>query len=764
MGLKSVMMKFAEKIFNTTSAPVMISNASGEIIWINDSFERRFGYCLADLKGISRRPFLSGDHEEKFKSMIYQTLLVNPMESFDMPVKCSDDAMKSIRWTTMLIHNEDDPQQKAVVVFGIENGGNNQKMSDLESAEERYRLLFENTGIGMMFIGEDTTIALVNKEFEKLTGYTKSQVEKKMSWMDLIAGEENIERMRRFHRLRRIDPTLAPDQYDTKIRNREGDIRDIMLRVTMIPVTSYSLVSLVDMTDKRLAVEAIRESEEKYRTLLDNMQDTLYRCDLKGNLTFVSSSGSRLLGYDSTEELIGMNIATDLYYNPDERALLLNDLKANGKVMNYEVTLKRKDGSPVIVSTNSQFCYDKDGKILGVEGIFSDITDRRCLEEDHQKLEQQLSQSQKMDAIGQLAGGVAHDFNNILTGIQGNASLMQTDYSPEHPHYQRLSRIEEHVKRGANLTRQLLGFARKGKYEVKTLSINDLIRKSAQFFIETRKEIEVDFQLHDDLYPAEADQGQIEQVLLNIYINAGHAMPKGGHLHIQTINVILQETDAKAFDAKQGDYVKISISDTGIGMDRETLKRIFEPFFTTKSQEGGTGLGLTSAYGIIRNHGGAINAQSEPGQGSTFNIYLPSSVKKVEKEEQTPEKTVLSGSGGILLVDDESMILDTASELLKMLGYTVYQAASGQEAVSTYRENQDRIELVILDMILPGMSGSQVLKALKDIKPDVKVILSSGYGLQGEVRNVMKMGCQGFIQKPYDFTDLSNIVHHVLFQ
>lgn len=391
-----------------------------------------------------------------------------------------------------------------------------------------------------------------------------------------------------------------------------------------------------------------------------------------------------------------------------------------------------------------------------------DITDRRRLEDDRRKLEQQLHQSQKMDSIGQLASGVAHDFNNILTGIQGNASLLKLDYDPEHPHYHRLSQIEEQVVRGANLTRRLLGFARGAKSEVKTLSVNELIRKTAQFFLETRREIKADMNLEDDLFPVKADAGQIEQVLLNLFINAGHAMPEGGELSIRTTKEKLSPAEAKAFETSPGDYVKIAVSDTGVGMDHETLTRIFEPFFTTRSQQGGTGLGLASSYGIIRNHGGAIHAYSEPGKGSTFSIYLPSSLGKVTEQDQAKPKGLRTGSGSVLLVDDEPTILDTASQLLNMLGYTVFQAASGQEAVDTYREMHDRIDLVILDMIMPGMSGSQTVETLKTINPEVKVILSSGYSLEGEVKKVMEAGCRGFIQKPYIISELAAIVHQVL--
>jgi two-component system, cell cycle sensor histidine kinase and response regulator CckA len=224
----------------------------------------------------------------------------------------------------------------------------------------------------------------------------------------------------------------------------------------------------------------------------------------------------------------------------------------------------------------------------------------------------------------------------------------------------------------------------------------------------------------------------------------------------------LQEANAKTYEIKPGNYVTISISDTGMGMDSETLKRIFEPFFTTKAHEGGTGLGLASAYGIIRNHGGIINAYSEFGQGSTFTIYLPSSGKKVTEEDQASAKDLRTGSGSILLIDDEPMILGSTSEMLKSLGYTVYPAANGQEAVAVYMDKKDRIDLVILDMILPGMSGAQVLKMLKDTNPGVKVILASGYSMQGEVQKVMDSGCQGFIQKPYRLAELSRLVHEVI--
>lgn len=386
------------------------------------------------------------------------------------------------------------------------------------------------------------------------------------------------------------------------------------------------------------------------------------------------------------------------------------------------------------------------------------------MEEEREKLRYQLYQSQKMDAIGQLAGGIAHDFNNILTVIQGNASIMMLKTGFDDPFYHRISQRQEQVTRGANLTRQLLGFARGGKYKLKTISLNDLIRKSIQFFVETRKEIKVDTDFCKDIYPVDADGWQLEQVLLNIFINAAHAMPGGGYLFVKTVNITVPETDAKSFETKPGDFVEISITDSGTGMDKNTVTKIFEPFFTTKGEQGGTGLGLTSAYGIIRNHGGSIHVYSEPGNGSTFTIYLPSSQKKVDAEEKKREKNILSGEGGILMIEDEPMIMEAVSDLLGLTGYTVYRASSGQEAVSIYMTNKKNIDLVILDMIMPGMNGSEVLKVIKKENPFVKVILTSGYSMQGEVQKVMDMGCDAFIQKPYNFSDFSNLVHGIIFR
>ncbi len=375
-------------------------------------------------------------------------------------------------------------------------------------------------------------------------------------------------------------------------------------------------------------------------------------------------------------------------------------------------------------------------------------------------MEKQIQQAQRLEAIGTLTGRIAHDFNNLLMGIQGNASLMLLDCDSTHPHYERLKNIERCVQSGAELTKQLLGFARGGKYEVRPTDINDLIKRSSDMFARTKKEIKVLSKYQKGIWIVNADQSQIEQVLLNLYVNAWQAMPGGGELYLETENVTL-ENYVKTYNMAPGRYVKVSVTDTGVGMDEATGQRIFEPFFTTKEMGRGTGLGLASAYGIIKNHGGIINVYSEEGEGTTFNIYLPASDKKVIEEKVQVEEA-LRGKETVLLVDDEDMIVDIGKEMLKGLGYEVLTAKGGKEALETYRENQNKIDVIILDMIMPKMGGGDVYDRLREINPEIKVLLSSGYSMNSEAKNILERGCNSFIQKPFNMKELSQKIREVL--
>ena len=382
-------------------------------------------------------------------------------------------------------------------------------------------------------------------------------------------------------------------------------------------------------------------------------------------------------------------------------------------------------------------------------------------EEAKKKLEAQILRARKLETIGTLAGGLAHDFNNLMMGMLGNISLILYDIEPVHPHYEKLKNIEKLIHSGSKLTSQLLGYARKGKYEVKSVSLNQIIKESSETFARTRKDLRIDLKLTQDLLAIKADESQIEQVLMNLYINAADAMPDGGDLFLQTMNTTDIEMSDERYDPKPGDYVLLKVTDKGTGIDEKIIDRIFEPFFTTKEMGRGSGLGLASTYGIIKGHGGYIDVDSEKGHGTTFNIYLPASGKSIHEALENFEQ-MIEGDETVLLVDDEEIVIDVGVQILEKLGYTVFEARSGKEAVRLFNEKRDKIDMVVLDMVMPDMGGSVTYEKMKEIDPEVKVLLSSGYSIDGQANEILKQGCDGFIQKPFNMQNLSKKIREVL--
>jgi two-component system cell cycle sensor histidine kinase/response regulator CckA len=513
---------------------------------------------------------------------------------------------------------------------------------------------------------------------------------------------------------------------------------------------------------RRSSDSALRESSEKYRTILESIEEGYFETDLEGNLTFTNNPTCKILG-SPCNQLLGMNIRD--YATPDTTkkiSRVTEQVKRTGKPEDItDCYVIRKNGSEAVLELSISLRTDKDGQPAGFRGLLRDVTKRKATEEEKRLLETQLHQAQKMESIGTLAGGIAHDFNNILMGIQGNATLMLLKIESEHPNYVQIKNIEKFVQNGTELTKQLLGFARGGKYLVKTTDLNDVITKSSSLFARTRKEIQVHTDLHDEIWAADVDGGQIEQALLNLYVNAWQAMSAGGDLYLKTRNVILDSNNVKPFKVEPGKYVEISISDTGVGIDRETRKRIFEPFFTTKEMGRGTGLGLASVYGIVKSHGGYIDVSSEKEKGTTFTLYLPASEKRAVQEKAMPAE-MSRGTGTILLIDDEKMILDVGCELLEELGYRVLHALSGPEALEIFQKNSTKIDLVIMDMIMPGMSGGETFDRLRNINQNIKVLLSSGYSLNGQATKILRRGCDGFIQKPFDLNQLAEKIGSII--
>ncbi len=501
--------------------------------------------------------------------------------------------------------------------------------------------------------------------------------------------------------------------------------------------------------------ESLRESEERFRALSENTPDIIYTMNLDGAITYMNPSWKRILGHGE-EDLMGRYF-TDFAKEEDRRIYrkLFKSIRDDGKSVNNHIgVMLTKNGEERVFNMNSAFNRDLEGRIIGVVGTMKDITELR-------DMEKKLNHAQKMESIGTLAGGIAHDFNNLLMGIQGYTSLTLLNLDPSHPNYERLKRIEEQVQSGADLTRQLLGFARGGRYEVKPVNMNDILEKTSSMFERTKKEISIHRKYGKDLWSVEVDRGQMEQVFMNLYVNAWQAMPGGGEIYLETEKIILDDEQALSYAVAQGRYIKISMADTGTGMDEKTRERIFDPFFTTKEMGRGTGLGLATVYGIIKGHGGMINVDSEPGCGTTFTVYLPASKKELANEKPATG-IIVRGTETILLVDDEKMVLEVSKELLESMGYRVYAVGSGQEAIAVFMEKRNGIDLVILDMIMPGISGGETFDRLREINPKIKVLLSSGYSLTGQAQEILDRSCNGFIQKPFHLSELSGKVREIL--
>ena len=513
---------------------------------------------------------------------------------------------------------------------------------------------------------------------------------------------------------------------------------------------NYMLINLKDA-----------EEQSRYKELLENVDDAVYILDRSGNIMEANEAAYTQLGY-TPEAFFNLNI-TDILPVNDAPAILqqladgLEDqLPENVNVETHHI---KKDGDVIPVEIHSRaIVYRSKNVILNVA---RDISERIEAENEKKRLEAQLIHSQKMEAIGTLAGGIAHDFNNMLMGIQGYLSLMRLNPDANEEYNKYVKGIEENVMSAANLTDQLLGFARKGKYRLSILRLNDLVEKSLRMFTRTKKEIKVHKHCQKDIWNTKADRGQIEQVLINLYLNAWQAMPEGGDLYIQTENLYLSDDYCKPFEVTGGNYVKVSVTDTGIGMDQETTERVFEPFFTTKDMGKGTGLGLASAYGIIKNHNGIIRVYSEVGHGATFSIYLPAVMDAVKEEPQVASELV-TGSETILLVDDEDSPLKVEELMLKELGYKVLTAKSGREAVRIFKDNPDEVDMIALDIIMPEMSGRATYLELRKIDADVKVLLVSGYSLNKQIEELLNLGCIDFIQKPFDINQLSEKMRLVL--
>jgi len=510
--------------------------------------------------------------------------------------------------------------------------------------------------------------------------------------------------------------------------------------------------SIGNNISKRKTAEAeLRRSEERYRHFFERNISASYITRPDGSILACNEAFVKLFGFRSVQEALNANIQT-IYSDVQDRSRFLGLLQKEKHLTSYESRFRRLDGQIVDVIENVSGAFDEAGKLASIFGFMVNITERKSFEN-------QFHQAQKMEAIGCLAGGIAHDFNNLLMCIQGNAAVMRYSEGVSGAHQELLQSILRSVANGATLTKQLLGFARRGKYEFIPLDLNSVVRRTGGLFGKTNRSVVMNLKLDENLLPVEADEGQLEQVLLNLYVNSLHAMPKGGNLYLETRNVVWEEKDKKSSGVGPGKYAEVTVADEGIGIGDDILPRIFDPFFTTKEPGKGTGLGLASAYGIIKNHSGVIKVSSKEGEGTTVRIYLPVTDKPIpqkaaEADEFKFPATAKTGAREkhkitVLVIDDDPGVLETVTRMLTQKGFKVLAAMSGKNALELYLTAKDRIEVIILDMIMPEMGGFEAFNKIRQINPEAKFVLSSGYSISEEVVHLLSIGGVEFLQKPY---------------
>ena len=751
-----------EATLESTADGILVSDGHGRMVRFNDKFAQMWklpseildsgddgaalDYVIAQLK-----------NPEVFLKKVQELYISKEAPSFDV-LEFSDGR---------IFERYSQPQRVGNLVIGRvwsfrDITERRRAEQALRESENKYRLIAENTADLISIMDMNLHFTYISPASIRLRGFT---VEEAMAQtLEQVLTPESMQTaLALFENEILLEASGTADPDRTRILELEQYKKDgstVWMEVSFSflrdedgkPVEILAVTR--DISERKQTEAALRESEEKFRLTYSSSPDAVNINRLEDGLyADVNEAFIRAIGY-TREEIIGKtSLEIDIWNDPADRQKLVLGLKEKGYYENLEAQFRRKDGSLITGLMSA--------RVISLKGVPHIISITRDITES-KLISTKLQQIQKFEAIGTLAGGIAHDFNNLLMGIQGRASLISLDLDASHPHREQIHAIEEYIRSATNLTQQLLGFARGGKYEVKPVDINELVRGSSAMFGRTRKEIRIHTKCQASPLVVEADRRQIEQVLLNMYINAWQAIPpNGGELYLETKTETMDEASCKTHQIKAGRYVKVSITDTGTGMSEAIRLQIFDPFFTTKEKGRGTGLGLASAYGIIKNHGGVITVYSEVGQGTTFNIYLPVSDEEAHRDVPI-EGVLIKGSATILLVDDEALIIDVAQAMLERLGYRVLVCMGGQEAVKTITDMGDEIDVVILDMILPGMDGGATFDFIRQIQPEMPVILSSGYAINGQADKIMRRGCNGFIQKPYNISELSQKIKQVL--
>src|SRR6266446_2347384 len=713
---------YLEQIFQNSPDPVIITNASFRTQCVNQEFQRMFGYSAAETLGQPIDELIFPADRAAEAQWIAQCLQRGEPLTLETQRRCKDGTLLDVFVSSAPLIIEG----RAVAFYAIYRDISERKRAEALSSA-LYRIAEKASAAQDL----QQFFAAIHGIVDELT------VPPPLQWLGVPLKVNQ-----------HIFGALVLKSYSRNTRFRERD-KDVLTLISQ---------QLAAAIDRKRNEQALRRSEIRYRSLVQTAVYGIYRSSLEGKFLDVNPALIGMLGYNDALEVLALDPQKDVFVDPAEYARLVDEFRRTGRMDGFEVRWKRKDGATITVRISGRAVAGGDEPSDVLEAIAEDITERRVLED-------QFRQSQKMEAVGRLAGGIAHDFNNLLMVISGYTEVLMYHLSPGHPLHAKAEAIQQASDRATTLTRQLLAFSRKQLLELKVIDVNAIVTDMERLL---RPLIGEDIELTTSLTPSigctRADAGQLEQVIMNLVVNAKDAMPNGGKICIRTASVTLDDSyrPENTF-IKHGPYVMISVSDTGQGMDRETQARIFEPFFTTKEKGKGTGLGLSTVYGIIKQSGGYVFPQSEPGAGTTFYIYLP----RVEEspEEMAPAKSQENEKGGcgtVLLVEDEASVRELVRETLAARGYKVLEAENGESGLRVADAHGDGIDILITDVVMPGMGGRELAKRLLQIRPNLAVLYLSGYTEDTILHQGALGPCTAFLQKPFTLQNLARKVREVL--
>jgi PAS domain S-box-containing protein len=634
--------------------------------------------------------------------------------------------------------------------------------------EELFRLAFEEAAIGIAIVAAEPLgqYIEVNPAFCRITGYSREEL-LSLNFQSITLSEDLNKTLREVHAL--LSGPVPTLQTEKRYLRKDGRSLWARLNVSLIrdpqqrPI--YFIVQVEDIDIHRRAEEVSRETHQTLAALVEASPLAIIALDMDRKVKMWNPAAERLFGW-SAKEILGRPNPIVPEDKQEEFQKYIQTLLQGAQFADFHLRRQRKDGSLIDVNLSTTLLRDAQGKVKGFMGIFVDLTDRL-------RLEEQLRHAHKLEAVGQLAGGVAHEFNNLLTAIIGNIDLSLMEVSPESRLHLMLERVQQAAHRATALTHQLLTFSRRHPMDLKPIHLNQIVQEVVRLLRQAiDRRIEIQIEAGDDFVPVLADAGQIHQVLMNLCVNARDTLTERfeevnpvekrawmPQITIRTENIQIDASYCRVHpDAKPGKYALLTVSDNGCGIELKDLPRIFDPFFTTKGVGQGTGLGLAAVYGIVQQHRGWIEVDTKPGQGSAFKVYFPSTPLFAAEETERREEVISGGSETILLVDDEESIRDLGRTILELRGYTVLLAEDGVRGIEVFKKEQERIDLVILDIMMPRRSGWDVLEEIRALSPRVKVILSSGYDLAGQRKDVSVE----FLAKPYSPDELAHRIRKAL--